>query len=242
MTPFEQAIAIAGGARSRSRSGQENFHTLNTSAHPPSAYGDIPMKRIHIFGSILTAIALSTASSAAFADSWADAIADDPQAYCSDVGLGHNTDSTSGYASTYNEGSVTQNNVQEVSNHVSGSNSSSSSYYNHRERSGGGGFSFLGIGANGRGSGETTVRRSNSAESAWDNTYASYSDTSSHRTWANGQEVGFEHTSSRLVTGRNCDAVVAGAAAIEITEIETQAAIEINTQNNFQNTLNQLLH
>ena len=200
------------------------------------------MKPIKVLGSILTAIALSSTSSAAFADSWADAIADDPQAYCSDVGLGHNTESTSGYASAYNEGSATQNNVQETSNHVSGSNASSSSYYSNRERSGGGGFSFLGIGANGRGSSETTVRRNNSAESTWDNTYASFSDTSSQRTWANGREVGYEHTSSRLVTGRNCDAVVAGAAAIEITEIETQAAIEINTQNNFQNTLNQLLH
>ncbi|WP_017328088.1 hypothetical protein [Synechococcus sp. PCC 7336] len=200
------------------------------------------MKSIKLFGSVLTAFALVSTSPAAFAGDWSDAIAEDPHSFCSDVGLGHNIDSSSGYYADSNEGSRAQNNIFESHTNVSGANASASSSYRHTEGGGGGGVSFLGIGVSGSGRSERTTRTSNERENNWDNTYDRFSDTSTTTTWANGREFGFEQTSAELVSGSNCDAVVLGAAQIETTRMQTEAMVEISTQNNTNNLLHDLLN
>ncbi|NEQ26812.1 MAG: hypothetical protein F6K28_48855 [Microcoleus sp. SIO2G3] len=157
-------------------------------------------------------------------DSWidSDTLAGDPQAYCSDVGLGHNVDASSTSTAQNDIGTFTQNDTNSVSTTDSGYNNSSSDSYSHAE--GGGGFSIFGFGASG--SGSSTNSSSNTSSNGWDSSYNSASDNGYSSTWDQSSQSHQEELHASLQTGHNCDAFVGAAAARDMNHENNQTARE----------------
>lgn len=156
--------------------------------------------------------------------SWIDAdqLANDPQTYCSDVGLGHNVDATRNSYAQNDIGSMTQNDISSLSTTDSSSYSRSSEAHSHTE--GGGGFSIMGIGVSG--SGASTNSRSSAMESASSSTSDSFTDQGYTSTWDQSYQSESEEMHASLQTGRNCDAFVGAAAARDMNHENNETARE----------------
>ncbi|MGB8702708.1 MAG: hypothetical protein WCD18_25110 [Thermosynechococcaceae cyanobacterium] len=144
----------------------------------------------------------------------------DPRAMCNDVGVGNNVQNN--IHQQNNVHAYNQNNVTSNSNAYEWMNSSSSS--SSHSAGGGGGFSIFGIGASGHGSSSSQSSNSQSASGKGSNStyhdgsFQTYSDTSSFS----------DTSSSKVVVGQDCSAVVQWTTLDKIDQRHTQTHIVDN--------------
>ncbi len=188
------------------------------------------MKRTILF-TITTAISLS-ASIPAFANPLAPSArdADDPRAMCSDVLLGHNQQNRI----------VQQNNIQEIKDiheydhenvlDTSTTSKWSNSSYNHSYSKGQGRgkvgvlFGLVSVGGRGGKTSSNTSKTGNSGESTYnysqDLSRAGFIDKSTFSDTSRSTDF----SSSTVVAGQNCDAVVQAETAQQINRDNNTAA------------------